>query len=133
MSQVKVVNTLLNAEPDVTAIVGDRIFPVVLPQNFNVPAIGFMQDWRRERVAASLSGPVHVVCQMTVVAMTRDYASLVALVAAIRKALANKMGGVPGVENLVVRPQAQTEDNYDSDLGMYSRASTFVLNFTERP
>jgi hypothetical protein len=133
MSQEKVINALLTAEPDVTAIVGTRIFPVILPQNFVIPALGFMQDWRRERTAVSLTGPVFVTAQMTVVAMTRDYPTLVALVAAVRKALSNKLGAVPGVENRVIRPLSQTEDNYDVDLGMFSRASNFVLSFTERP
>jgi hypothetical protein len=133
MSQERIVNALLTAEPSVAAIVGTRIFPVVLPQNFVVPAVGYMQDSRRERVSVSLTGPVHVTAQMTVIAMARDYPSLVALVSAVRKALANQLSGVENTENLVVRPMSQGEDQYDADLNMFSRASTFLLYFTERP
>lgn len=133
MSQERIVNALLTADPHVTGLVGVRIFPVVLPQNFVVPAIGYMQDSRRERVAVSLVGPVHVTAQMSIVAMAKDYPSLVELVAAVRKAMANRLGVVENTENLVVRPTAQGEDQYDSDLGLFSRSSTFLLSFTERP
>lgn len=133
MSQERIINTLLNAEPDVTAIVGNRIYPVILPQNVVMPALGYMQVNRYERVGVSLAGPVFVQASMAIIAMARDYPSLVALVSAVRKALANRLSGVDSVENLVVRPGSQAEDQYDTDLGMFSRVSTFQLSFTERP
>lgn len=55
-SPEKVVADALLADPDVSAIVGDRIYPVLAPETASLP----FATWRRQAVQreSSLSGPI---------------------------------------------------------------------------
>lgn len=123
---------LLTTEPAVAALVSDRVFPSYLPVNTPMPAVTYQVISRLERnTVASLEDHVHVRYRIQVDCIARDYDSLVALVAAVRKALANKRGDFAGATVVTIRPEFQSLDVYNEDGDFYTRTSDFLATLSE--
>lgn len=129
----KAIYALLSAEATVTAIVGDRIFPNTYPIGFALPGISYEVVSRIERTTlSSEESTVHVRYRVQVDSHARDYDTLVALVAAVRKALANRRGDLHGVVALTIRPEFQGIDVYDEDADIHTRSTDILATLSEQ-
>ena len=134
MSAEKVIYTLLTAEATLTALlaVPGNVWPSTLPIETPLPAVNYEVISRMERGTVSLQeGTIMVKVRIQVDCHARDYETVVAMVAAVRKALANKIGTFAGVPNVVIRPEFQGIDVYNERADFYSRSSDFLVTLEE--
>ncbi|MFK7089404.1 DUF3168 domain-containing protein [Chromobacterium violaceum] len=86
----------LLAAPEVAALVGDRVFPVHLPDEPVLPAIAYQViDEKRQQIGRRPSGRVRSLVQLSIVAPDYDTAYAVAWV--IRRRLERWRGRAGGV------------------------------------
>ncbi|OQS45863.1 hypothetical protein B0T49_20895 [Chromobacterium violaceum] len=86
----------LLAAPEVAALVGDRVFPVHLPDEPVLPAIAYqVLDEKRQQIARRPSGRVRSLVQLSIVAP--DYDAVYAVAWVIRRRLERWRGRTGGV------------------------------------
>ncbi|MCD0494825.1 DUF3168 domain-containing protein [Chromobacterium violaceum] len=86
----------LLAAPDVAALIGDRVYPVRLPDEPELPAVAYqVVDEKRARGAVRNPGIVFSLVQLSIVAA--DYDAAYAVAWAVRRRLERWRGEVGGV------------------------------------
>ena len=125
MSGAKAIYLILSTNAGVSAVVGDRIFPQVIPQGKELPAISYMKE-----VASpenSLDGPGSIEIQRYEIKMySRSYPELETLVNAARSALDFAAGTFNGV--ILDGCSFITErDAYSEDQSLFGRLQEYQL------
>jgi hypothetical protein len=107
---------VLKALPSLTALVGERIYPVTLPQGVTLPAIRYMQIDNPPELSHSGSSELsHPRIQLTAVAST--YATAEAIAEALKLALHGSQRWGPGCVSWI----ASDVDGYEPETGLYMR------------
>jgi hypothetical protein len=128
----------LLADDDITAIVGSRIYPVILPQGVRQPSIVYhIID---ETEAYHYRGPVGLVAsrvQIDAIAPSADAANNLALLAKERlSGFAGPMeyGGSPpdSVDVQSVQFITTQPEDFNNDLQLYTKRRDYMVWFVER-
>jgi len=128
------VAALLTAAPGVTAIAGDRVYPLVIPQEIYTEA-SRKPCLVYQRIATEITGTF---CQtdtlrgmsLQVDAYARTYGAARALAAAAKAALLGFTGAASGVAVSRVTLAAEF-DGLDEEPGLYRRSLTFSIWYAE--
>lgn len=132
MSAEKAIRTLLLAAAPVTALVVDRIFPGELPQNTVLPAIGVTHISTVEHPTIDASAAYKLVqTRIECTALAKDYASVKALINAIRGACNYAHGAIGGVTVNSIRRDMVGPDMRDSDLTVFGQTVDFIVTWQE--
>lgn len=118
----------LSTDAGVAALVGTRVYPVMLPQGATLPAVTYMRvsSTRMRTFGAPRMGRV-ARFQFTVWATT--YLSRGAIVAALIDALegySGTLGGVGGVDVLAIQQEGQLDD-YEPTAKVFQSACDFFI------
>ncbi len=132
-----IVHAMLSQHAGLTALVGDRIFPLLLPEGRPLPAVVYDVVGRQERKTLSMAATSrHLKCQVRIasVASAGEFARMVAVDAAVRKACEGKINvTLAGVPNVVVLSGAQMPDAADTESArqLCMRARDYWVSFME--
>jgi hypothetical protein len=130
MSAEAVVYALLTGAGAVTAVVGSRIYPEVLPEKQPTPAIVY------EHVSSSRSGAIAVDAvasthltrtRIQVNLLSTDHTVTRSLMVAVVAALQFKRGLIGGVTVHSVLHAGEGPVSYDQALGLYHRPIDFLI------
>lgn len=125
MSVHAALHGILLANTAVSALVGTRIYPSVLPQGVTYPAISYEQIHGSEATGPqAYRGLYRSVCQVSVFA--RDRAGTIALAGAVATALKRYRGTVAGVQVSDVFID-DSIDIYDPEAGAYFIAQEYRI------
>ena len=128
MSAEAVVYSLLSQSAAITAVVGDKVYPTVLPQGVHPPAVVYdlisSVPWgaidaattthlMRSRVQVSLVGP--------------DYADLHSMRADVVAALRHQRGTIAGAQVHAILLDMEGPPSFDDDLGLWLRPIDFIV------
>jgi hypothetical protein len=132
MSAEKVVYSLLSSASAITALVGTRIYPRPLPQNVQLPALGY-QHLNTVPIptldAAAAYGLVQSRVQVDVYA--KDYAMQKTLVDEVRKACDYKRGTIAGVNVVTVLRAAVGPDSRNDDMQVFNQSVDLLITYRE--
>ncbi len=119
----KAIYSILSNTSAVTDIVGAKIYPVVIPEKTEAPAVA----WRvRATPEYSKSGNPYDECNVDVMCFARDYDDVVDLFLAVRAALENVRGVYNGVGIIGSRVTTYFED-YDREGDLFFYQITFLI------
>ena len=114
---------LLSSDPDVSAIVGTKIYPVRIEQKTNLPAIAYRKSGKTGHDTKQAVSTLDKV-RAEVTAVHTKYSSIQDLAEKIRKAIEGKTGTFGGVQ-IHTTYFIDDEDDYDEDAQAYLRIITF--------
>lgn len=128
MSASKVVNALLLGAGPVTAVVGVRIYPVVLPQNQPLPAITFEVISATRLGAIDAYAPTHLThSRVQVNLLAADYPAVLVLLEAVKAALQFQRGTFGGITVHSVLHAGEGPTQYDQQLGVFTQPIDFLI------
>lgn len=117
--------TILSGHAGLTALVGSRIYPLILPQSPLLPAVIYQRvDAAREGTHDGPSGLAHPLFQLSCWALDFDQAR--AVVAQVRLALDGYTGTVGGVEIEAIQ-SGHEDDQYEQDTKIYHSSIDFDI------
>ena len=132
MRAEKVVYTLLTGSSQVTALVGLKIYPGLIPQNTTMPALTY------ELVSGvdiapinAQAGGVIMRSRVQISALARTYAEVKTIHEAIRGALLFKSGLISDVQVLAITRELIGSDERDDESGLYMQAVDYLLTHDE--
>ncbi|MFM7010838.1 MAG: DUF3168 domain-containing protein [Betaproteobacteria bacterium] len=132
MRAEKVVYTLLTGSSQVTALVGLKIYPGLIPQNTTMPALTY------ELVSGvdiapinAQAGGVIMRSRVQISALARTYAEVKTIHEAIRCALLFKSGLISDVQVLAITRELIGSDERDDESGLYMQAVDYLLTHDE--
>ena len=123
------VYSLLNVA-GVTAIVGTRIYPIVLPVSVPTPAIVYelISSWRGGALDAyAATHLTHARVQVNL--LSADHAVLLTMRAAVFAAMQFRRGALGGVTVHSVIPSGEGPDQYDPEMRLFLRPVDFTLTY----
>lgn len=131
MRAEKVVRSLLAADPTVSAAVGNRIYPVTLPEGVALPAIVLDHISTVEQPTIDANAPFGLVeSRISVQVISDSYTTMKSLIEACRLALNFKRGTIAGVVVVSIRRALVGPEYRDDDLKSYAQPQDFmVLHF----
>lgn len=128
MRAEKVVYDLLTGSEAVTALVGLKIYPGLIPQNTTMPAVSY------ELISSvdippinAQAGGVILRSRVQVSALARTYAEVKTIQEAIRRALLFKSGLIAGVQVNAITRELIGSDERDDESGLYMQGVDFLL------
>lgn len=128
MRAEKVVYTLLTGSAAVTALVGLKIYPGLIPQNTSMPAVSY------ELVSGvdiapinAQAGGVILRSRVQVSVLARSYAQVKTIQEAIRGALLFKSGLIADVRVVAITRDLIGSDERDDESGLYMQGVDFLL------
>jgi len=130
MSHEAVTYALLAGAGAVTAIVGTRIYPTVLPVGISTPAIVYelISSWRPGALDAR--AVTHLTrTRVQINLMTADHAVLLSMRDAVVDAMQFERGYIGGVTVHSVLPAGEGPDLYDHELRLFVRPVDFTLTY----
>jgi len=126
----KAINTLMENDAGIGALAGNRIYPVILPQNATQPCITYQRDGS-ERSSTFNSGQIDFVgATFQIDAWGESYSAARTLGDAIRSALMNYSGTVASVAINNIRMIADL-DQYEDEPKLYRHSMSFIVWHTE--
>jgi hypothetical protein len=133
MSAEKVLNALLKADAALVALVGaDNIFPGVIPQGTELPAVAYNHISTVERTTLAMNeSKVVTTSRIEVAVQAKTYPSQKAVLAAVRAACKNRQGTIAGVYVHSVLRDTVGPDMRDDDAGIYMQTIDFKVTFDE--
>lgn len=121
--------TLLESASAVTALVGMRIYPAVIPQGVAQPSLAY---WRVSTARQQLFDGPHSTAapRYQIDAQAADYTTARQLAEAVREALNGYRGTLGGevVHHITLQNE---QDIYDSETGAYRVALDFIVTHQE--
>lgn len=128
MRAEKVVYDLLTGSEAVTALVGLKIYPGLIPQNTTIPAVSY------ELISSvdippinAQAGGVILRSRVQVSVLARTYAEVKTIQEAIRPALLFKSGLIAGVQVNAITRELIGSDERDDESGLYMQGVDFLL------
>lgn len=132
MSAVKAIRALLTANAEVAAIVADRIYAGVVPQNVAPPAIGITEVSNNQIGAFDAQAEFSLVTsRVQVTAMTKDYPSIKPLLDAIRRACNFQRGQIASVDVASITRDTVGPDLED-EAGTHFQSIDFKVTYHEQ-
>ena len=134
MSAERIIYSLLSSASGVTAIVGNRIYPLALPEGKALPAIVYDIVAQQERIPLSgASSPRLITAHVRVTAVfsANDYAALVSLFNAARNACRVINATVAGLQHVTSLIGAQGQDMFDAERQLCLRTFDARITFNE--
>ena len=132
MRAEKVVYTLLTGSSQVTALVGLKIYPGLIPQNTTMPALAY------ELVSGvdiapinAQAGGVIMRSRVQISVLARTYAEVKTIQEAVRGALLFKSGLISDVQVLAITRELIGSDERDDESGLYMQAVDYLLTHDE--
>lgn len=135
MSAEKIVYAALSEHTPLTAIVGDRIYPLVIPEAARLPAVTYDVVSRREHKsldspAATVARLVFASVRIAAAVQPNDYGTLTAIMAAIRTALDGRTNtSFGGALNVVVHSGQESADAFDPETQIASRSRVVQMTY----
>ena len=128
MRAEKVVYDLLTGSEAVTALVGLKIYPGLIPQNTTMPAVSYelISSVDIPPINAQASGVI-LRSRVQVSALARTYAEVKTIQEAIRRALLFKSGLIAGVQVNAITRELIGSDERDDESGLYMQGVDFLL------
>ena len=128
MRAERVVYDLLTGSEAVTALVGLKIYPGLIPQNTTMPAVSY------ELISSvdippinAQAGGVILRSRVQVSVLARTYAEVKTIQEAIRRALLFKSGLIAGVQVNAITRELIGSDERDDESGLYMQGVDFLL------
>jgi len=129
---VAAVRQLLVAHAPLTALVpAARIQAGVLPIGTTLPAISIMSVSKVDRNIPNPGTYRHVVERVQVTVMASTYVSQKAVLAAVRKAAADKFPTVSGIIRVTVHTESTGPDFMDAEASIHMGSQDFRVTFSE--
>ncbi len=128
MRAEKVVYDLLTGSEAVTALVGLKIYPGLIPQNTTMPAVSYelISSVDIPPINAQASGVI-LRSRVQVSVLARTYAEVKTIQEAIRRALLFKSGLIAGVQVNAITRELIGSDERDDESGLYMQGVDFLL------
>lgn len=128
MSVERVTYTLLKNDAAVTAIVGTRIYPVMLPQQQPTPAIVYEIISSPRMGVIDARDATHLTrTRVQINLLSADYYTLRTLRDAVMAAMQFERGSIGGVTVHSVLPAGEGPDSYDQPLRLFMRPLDFLI------
>lgn len=125
------IRAALLADSTVAGLIGDRVYPLVLPQNPTLPAIVY------QRIASppdlsndGPAGPLRTRLQLTLWAST--WSGSRAIAAAVKAVLHGYSGSADGQDVLLVA-EANETDGYESETKLFRVIADYYVHTKETP
>lgn len=137
MSAATIAYAVLSGHAPLTALVGARIYPLVIPESAQLPAVVYSvqseREARRLAAPAAISGALTFAqVRITAAVAPNDYVTLQQIMAAIRGALPQAVPfDAGGSHNVVVHSGAEGEDTFDADAQIAMRSRTVQITFNQ--
>lgn len=131
MSAIAVCNALLSAAAGVTAIVGTRLYPSMVPEGVALPA-AVMRLVSNTRVGVvDAAAPLHVYrARVQVNALSADFVQAQVLRLAVKAAMRFKRGAIGGVTVTSIVDDVDLPDDYDNELHAFVAPADFIVVWT---
>lgn len=129
MSGEIIINTLLNADIALAALVGPRIYLDTRPEGDPLPAIAYSIISDRQDNSQELLENHTARIQVNCFAHTAEQA--VAVRIAARKACHKKAGIIGGVKVAACLGDGISGDSYDQMVDIYTKPIDFIIHYTE--
>ena len=128
MRAEKVVYDLLTGSEAVTALVGLKIYPGLIPQNTPMPAVSYELISSVDIAPINAqAGGVILRSRVQVSVLARTYAEVKTIQEAIRRALLFKSGLIAGVQVNAITRELIGSDERDDESGLYMQGVDFLL------
>ncbi|MDQ4421643.1 DUF3168 domain-containing protein [Sphingobium sp. DEHP117] len=132
MNGVIAVRSLLVVDTGLTALVPEvRIAAGSLPQGTVFPAISLMSVSSVDRNIPAPGPKRRVTERVQVTVLARTYPETKAILAAIRKAAADKMPQIDGLSDVTVHTDSAGPDFLDEETGIHMQTQDFRVSFNE--
>ncbi|MCK0531771.1 hypothetical protein [Sphingobium agri] len=132
MNGVMVMRKLFVAHAGLIALVpADRIAAGILPQGISLPAISLMSVSTADRNIPNPGTRRQVVERVQATVMAADYPSLKAVMAQVKKAGADQMPTVTGIENVTVHTDGMGPDFMNEAASIYMQPLDFRVTYSE--
>lgn len=129
----KVAKTLLNV-PAITALVSDRVYPVIIPKSVGSPAnyvvFQVISNVPRPTIDAFSSYNAYS-ARLQVTAAAATYAELKSIVQAIRNALHLQRGTIAGVNVTSVVLAVEGPEDFDGTENVFVQPVDFLVTYRE--
>lgn len=132
MRAEQVIYALLSEAAGVTALVGTRIYPGVLPQGTALPALAleFISGVELPTVDAT-AGFNLLQARVQVTAIAKTYAEVKTVLEAVRAACNFQRGTIAGVHVVSVRRDTIGPDLRDDDVQLFTQSIDFGITYQE--
>ncbi len=132
MSAVKIIRTLLIADPDLIALVpAVRVIAGIIPQGTALPVIGITEVSRVDTNIVKPGATARSSSRVQVSVMTANYPAQKLLLNAARHACRDKVGVIAGIQGVTVHTDSTGPDFSDPETGFYMQSQDFKVSFTE--
>lgn len=131
MSAIAVCNALLSAAAGVTAIVGTRLYPSMVPEGVALPA-AVMRLVSNTRVGViDAAAQQHIYrARVQVNALSSGFVQAQALRLAVKAAMKFQRGAIGGVTVSSIVDDVDLPDDYDNELHAFVAPADFIIVWT---
>lgn len=132
MRAEKVVYALLTGSQALTALVGSKIYPGLIPQNTPMPAVSYelISSVDIAPINAQAGGVV-LRSRVQVSVLARTYAEVKAIQEAVREALLFRSGLIAGVQVIAITRELVGPDERDDEAALYMQGVDYMLTHDE--
>lgn len=131
----QIIASLLVDSAEVAALVADRVYPGLLPEGVQTPAIVYrrIDAIVLHRPLAGTGASLLCRARMRVFVLTPgdDYVAAKALMSSVRRACANRLGTIAGFANAQVGQPMLSPEMPDPIVGLNVEATDFMVTFHE--
>lgn len=132
MRAEKVIHTLLAAASPVTTLVGDRIYPGIVPQGKALPALAVQHISSVELTTIDANAAFGLVkSRVQVTVLAANYPDQKTLLDEVRKACNYQRGVIQSVRVISVIRDNHGPDMRDDDAGIYTQSIDFQVTHQE--
>ena len=132
MNGVIAVRSLLVADTGVTSLVPvARIAAGMLAQGTDLPAISLISVSSVDRNVPAPGAKRRVTERVQVTVLARAYPEAKAILAAVRKAAADRMPAIDGLTDVTVHTDSAGPDFLDEETGIHMQTQDFRVSFNE--
>lgn len=132
MSGTKIIRSLMGAHaPLISAVPLARIIAGVIPKGTALPCIGLTTTSGVDRNIVKAGSTRHVTERIQITVIAQTYAQQKSVMDLARKACADKIGTIAGIDAVTVHTEGRGGDFNDASAGFYMQTQDFVVGFQE--
>lgn len=117
------IHYLLKNSTALAAIVGTKVYPVVMPEKTKAPCVVYFRD--SLQVTYDKHSPVTEETEVSVICFSKSYPEAVEIIAAVRASIEWQKGTIAGVKLILARVRSG-EEGYDVNSDTYFQKLTFI-------
>ena len=126
----KVIYALLTGSTAVSAVVGDRIYPVFLPEKVSYPALTYHEITATQIPPVSASSGLNLIkSRVQVTAFAKNFPTVVDLLELATREISYAHGEMAGVQVVSVQPDTRGPDQFDSSSMTAMKAVDFIVTY----